>query len=1556
MLDAGHVERLPLAPGAVDLAVHPGPPADLAAAAWAPFDLERGPVARLDLWRVAEQTHVLLGAVHHVASDGPSMRVLAGDLARLYAGQSLPPLAVDWDDAVERLRTLPRPAPGGLGPRRTGGRAVSVPIGEGEARRWRRLAARLGVTLATLLQATFRAWAWRLTGEERCAVPMVGRTRQEWDVVGYFTEAIDVPLEPRGPQTFAALVGAVDLATRAARRHPRPAAGTAVLFNMLPEVPALELPGLQATPLPLPHPAGQAGVALTVRREGQALALDFTASEPRWAKWLDTWCASFQTLLGQLERDASKTLASLALVEGTDQAEDDHQDAPREDTLERQEPDQATVRAAAVEAGTEFTPFPTTPVESGTPAPSSPVNVARHLAPSPTEVLERGPVAEDSTGFAESGAPAPSSARSAARPVAAPPVQALGVATQEPPPQATPSPLPTCTARATFPPRGSPSGPQHDAGRPLREPLLERLARWSDGGPPLHLDLERELAARLAEAPTAPAITDLATGETWSRAHLDAVVSAAALRLEGLPQQGVIALDLDRSPRAIALLLACLRTGNAWWFPAGAPLEAMHPVARVSLEPDPAVRPDGAGPSGPRLCVEPLSGRPLNGLAFALLTSGTTGEPRPVRLRRPGLEAYVAWFRRELGLRAADRVLQFQALSFDGHVEEILPALCAGATLVLRGRRPDARGWVDLLARERLTVTSVPTGFFNAALPAADRLGLHFPATLRACVVGGEALSAAALDAFRRRAPGARLLNTYGPSEATIAVAFSADTRLGRPIPGARVEVVDDAGHLVPPGVVGTLRLGGAGLAEGEGSTLRPGDLAAWDDEGQLEFHGRADTQVKWKGLRFEPTVVEQTLEAAGAAPCLVRLHQGFLVAWASGCEAETLRSLISRLPPGQRPSRFAVVPSWPLTAHGKTDVAAVLAVPTQPVALPSRSAGTPEERVACQAFATVLRCEVVGLDDDFFELGGDSLLGLELCAHLEAALRRPVSLEELELRRTPAALLAGDGHGVPPRERPGAEPTSAPPRQPGSSARSEEGDAILAGAAQPQGGAPARLFGEANAMRSTSERREHTAQAPLSGEAGTILAAAHQPLGVANAMRAASDVRAHTAPALLSGGAGSILATADQPHGVALAPLSCEANAMQAASEKSERTARTPLPPGAGTILAAADQPLGAALARLFGDANAMQATTPTNEPAAALGSDEARSSQGRPSPCPEGSAVGRSSLASPETVGRGAHMAALEGAPRPVAVPGAQPAVAREVPLPVASSAPGERARGTLPGANPLGDTSARGRVDAPAPTPTWRQDLHLLDGWTPPAGPPAEPGRALITGAAGLLGLHLTWAWLATPGARVTCLVRAQGPSAARARLEEAAARHGLTLDWSRMEVLPGALASLRPGPWERVLHAAATTDLRPPYAALRTDNVEGTAAVLRLGRPTLYVSTAGAELGDEPLGPGYLMTKWVAERLVGVARARGLPVWVCRPGRLWGNRITGLTPSSDALWRLVEAGRVSWDDAVAQVEPVDDYARVVVGWFRASPPGDAALPAPPPPPVSLYRHQG
>jgi amino acid adenylation domain-containing protein len=560
----------------------------------------------------------------------------------------------------------------------------------------------------------------------------------------------------------------------------------------------------------------------------------------------------------------------------------------------------------------------------------------------------------------------------------------------------------------------------------------DTLLRWGAGPQAPDTGTVTALVDRAAaRTPEATALVSGATAVSYQELTVRAGELAARLAAAGVGAGQLVGLSLPRGVDLIAAMLAAWRLGAGY-----VPLDPDQPAARyAAMAADAgvaAIVTDGGQ-------VTPAAGAgTVPEPAYVIFTSGSTGAPKPVLIGQQALATRVDWMTGGYGLTAADRVVQFAATGFDTHAEEIWPTLAAGASLVLLPDGPQSLP-ETMAADPAITVLDLPTAYWRSLLDLIDEIA--WPPALRLVILGGEQVDADAVAVWRARfGDRVRLVNTYGPTEATIIATATdlgaADTGrtppIGRPIAGVRVYVCDPDGRLVAPGVPGELCIAGPGLAHGylgreeltaarfrpdpygPGLLYRTGDLARWrvtDEPAQLEFLGRLDTQVKVRGIRVEPGEVEAVLRThPQVTQAVVLAVDDALVAYTVGAAtaAQVRAHAAGRLPGYLVPSTVVTLAALPLTRNGKLDVRALPAATghrdeTAPFIAPRTDA----EQLVADVWAQVLSVEAIGAHDDFFDLGGHSLLATRVIARLRSAVRIDLPIRAL-FRHPTVAGLAG--------------------------------------------------------------------------------------------------------------------------------------------------------------------------------------------------------------------------------------------------------------------------------------------------------------------------------------------------------------------------------------------------------------------------------------------------------------------------------------------------------------------------------------------------------------------
>ncbi|MFI1224828.1 MULTISPECIES: amino acid adenylation domain-containing protein [unclassified Streptomyces] len=566
----------------------------------------------------------------------------------------------------------------------------------------------------------------------------------------------------------------------------------------------------------------------------------------------------------------------------------------------------------------------------------------------------------------------------------------------------------------------------------------EELARWNDTGAdrarPTVMEMFRE-QARLR--PDAVAIVDEHRSLTYRETAALSAQLAHHLIERGLGPEQVVGISLGRSAEMVVGLLAVLQARGAF-----VPLDPQWPAARRAVvaedarivfqlnptgkagagEPDAVAVDLGDWKYGAHPADAPDATVPGGALAYVIFTSGSTGRPKGAMIRHEAISERLLWQSGEILHFGHDDASLFKApLSFDISVNEIfLPLVTGGRLVILRpGGERDPHHLLGVIAEQRVTFTYLVSSMLDVLLEIAGDTGRLD--SLRHVWCGGEVLTPELYERFRDRLD-IPLYHGYGPAETTIGVshviyrgaATRLSTSIGKANPNTQLYVLDDELRPVPVGVGGELYVGGLLLGRGyvgapgltaarfvanpfasDGSRLyRTGDLARYAPDGSLDFLGRADNQIKIRGMRLEIEDVEAGLaEHPGVRhTCVVARKNtaggAYLVGYVipSGGHEELSADAVrawaaAHMVEYMVPAHLVVLREFPLTANGKIDRNA----------LPEPSVGggalvapaTENERLVCEAVAAVLRLDDVGVDQDFFQLGGDSILAISLLSAL---------------------------------------------------------------------------------------------------------------------------------------------------------------------------------------------------------------------------------------------------------------------------------------------------------------------------------------------------------------------------------------------------------------------------------------------------------------------------------------------------------------------------------------------------------------------------------------------
>ena len=538
-------------------------------------------------------------------------------------------------------------------------------------------------------------------------------------------------------------------------------------------------------------------------------------------------------------------------------------------------------------------------------------------------------------------------------------------------------------------------------------------------------------AQRAAFAPDQIAIEDGDETLTYRELNKRANRVGHYLRARGVGPEVRVAICVPRSIAMLTCVLGVLKAGGAY-----VPLDPSYPEERLafmledsgaSLLLDQQFLELNAAAIDAESDDDLLSSATLDNLAYVIYTSGSTGTPKGVMVQHSSLANYIPAASLAYEIVPEDRVLQFSSFNFDASVEEIFTSLTCGATLVLRdGDVPKAPAeFLQECREKKLTVLDLPTAYWHELISTDWTIATD----LRLVIIGGDKALREPVERWHREVgPRIRLVNTYGPTEATIVATMSdldeatPGVPIGKPVANTQAYVLDQQLEPVAIGARGELYLGGANVSRGylgdpaltaqkfvpdpfsvvPGARLYgTGDLARHRADGQIEFLGRVDQQVKIRGHRIEPAEIEAALlhhEAVREAVVIaneltdgnrrlaayisLHLHQN------TEATATELRSFLAgRVPKHMMPSSFTVLEALPRLPSGKIDRRNLPQPATDLTDVNLYVAPrTASERLLCDLWTEVLKLDRVGIHDNFFELGGDSILSIQVSARARLA------------------------------------------------------------------------------------------------------------------------------------------------------------------------------------------------------------------------------------------------------------------------------------------------------------------------------------------------------------------------------------------------------------------------------------------------------------------------------------------------------------------------------------------------------------------------------------------
>jgi amino acid adenylation domain-containing protein/non-ribosomal peptide synthase protein (TIGR01720 family) len=906
-----------------------------------PFNLRTGPIFRAALFRRSATEHVLVFGVHHIVTDGMSIQIMAEELCKLYAGVTLEPQPLQYAD--------------------------------------------------------FAAWQRETWTEEAMAGHLAYWQRQLAGV-----PVLDIPVDKPRPQVRGS-AGAIHRCTVPAAvtggLKQIAESGDATLFTIL----------VAATKALLSRYSGQDDIAVGTVTAGR----NVPELERLTGFFINTLVLR-STVPGSLPFDEF-----LSHVRGTVRDAFAHEDVPFERLVEQVQPRRDTSRTPLFQAIVMMQDAWMNPVDvAGLRIENANLPQVAAITDLTFEFGERDGVLHIAVGYSTDLFEAATVERLAG-----------GLVTLL-------------------------SGVAADSSTPIAQlPVLtsadrDDIGEWNDTTVvyPVEHSLP-ELFARHARL--APNSAALAGSMTYG--ELDRASNAVAndLIAQGVRRGEIVGLRAERGPEMVAAMIGILKAGAAYL-----PLDPGVPAERLAY----MVSATGARraivigePLPVDLEVVALTGQneespevPVGGgdLACVLFTSGSTGAPKGVLCTHRSV-VRALWSGDHLRLGPEQTVLQCMPMSWDGLPLELWSALLFGGTSVLYpGRHVEAETLVELVREHGITTLCLPAGLFNVLAEGYHEIF----ADVRQVIIGGDAAAIGHLRDTVRRYPDLLLFNGYGPVESMIVAtthqirpADIADGRtsvpIGRPIDNTRAYVLDARMNPAPVGAVGELYLGGDGLAHGyltrpdltaerfvadpcgpAGARLyRTGDLARWNSEGLLEFFGRADDQVKLRGHRIEPGEVAAALAThpeVRQAVAMVREDvpgakrlTAYLVPKSSAVDIAVVRAFLAdRLPEYLVPADFVVLADLPLTRNGKVDVKALPAPDGQDTSDHVAPTGVVEKAMA-EIWADVLGVRRVGIRDNFFDLGGDSILSLQVASRARQH-GIPLTSKDLFRQQTIADLL----------------------------------------------------------------------------------------------------------------------------------------------------------------------------------------------------------------------------------------------------------------------------------------------------------------------------------------------------------------------------------------------------------------------------------------------------------------------------------------------------------------------------------------------------------------------
>ncbi|HEX7773903.1 MAG TPA: amino acid adenylation domain-containing protein, partial [Pyrinomonadaceae bacterium] len=582
------------------------------------------------------------------------------------------------------------------------------------------------------------------------------------------------------------------------------------------------------------------------------------------------------------------------------------------------------------------------------------------------------------------------------------------------------------------------------------------LVEWNETGAdyPIDVCLHKLIEAQVERAPDAVALISQGEAVSYRKLNERANQLAHYLKSLGVGPDVLVGVMLDRSVEMVVALLGILKAGGAY-----VPLDPDYPRERLRFMIEDAgfdvlISQQGLVNRLPEIGARvvlvdsdkdaiqqqsrenPESGVNANNLVYVIYTSGTTGQPKGVMLGHSEVVNCLQWMQQTYALTPQDRMLCKTTLNFDPSVWEVFWPLLTGGQVVLSrpGEQQNVTALLETIIREQVTIAYFVPSLLALLLAEEE---VERAVTLKQVICGGESLPHDLVKLFYERLPQATLHHSYGPTETAIASSeiicdrnssYSV-TPIGRPLANTQLYVLDERRQPVPIGVIGELYIGGSGVGRGylnqpeltatkfvpdlfspePGRMLyRTGDMVRYLADGNLEFHGRRDEQVKLRGVRIELGEIENVIRAQqGVRAAVVMLRADSLVAYVVAedvTSAELRHAIAQQLPVSMVPAAFVLLDELPLLPNGKIDRAALPepeSESTETYVAPSNEV----ETLIAGVWADVLERERVSVTDDFFALGGDSLTATQVMARLFDVFHVDLGLRSLFESPTVAAL-----------------------------------------------------------------------------------------------------------------------------------------------------------------------------------------------------------------------------------------------------------------------------------------------------------------------------------------------------------------------------------------------------------------------------------------------------------------------------------------------------------------------------------------------------------------------